>query len=443
MISSTSVPVGGDKTVVDTVIPYPLTGNGTSTMSNHIFNLVKSIVGAGVLSLPAGIASFGNAPSAVIPATVLITIIGVLSGYSFSLIGRVCAYTGGKTYRDAWERSVGKSTGIVPAASCTFKTVCATLAYSMILADTFGSLCASVGLTLTRSQTLLSVTSLFLLPLCLKKDLSSLAPFSLLGILGMAYTAAAMGVRFFQGAYEVGGKFAEDVSISFRPNFGTVGATGVFQPSTFILVCTLSTAYVAHFNAPKFYSELKNNTLRRFNTVVGTSFALSITLFSLIAGLGFATFGAASSGMILNNYSNRDVFMCISRIAVAISLVFSYPLAFAGCRDGVLDLANISVEKRTNRFLNKVSILILSVITVLALYIRDLSFVLSFGGATLGNALIYVYPALMFRAAVKKMGDKAGAGLKKEVNFALANALLGVSMGVVGVRMALKPYFGV
>jgi len=147
--------------------------------------------------------------------------------------------------------------------------------------------------------------------------------------------------------------------------------------------------------------------------------------------------------MILNNYSNRDVFMCISRIAVAISLVFSYPLAFAGCRDGVLDLANISVEKRTNRFLNKVSIMILSVITVLALYIRDLSFVLSFGGATLGNALIYVYPALMFRAAVKKMGDKAGAGLKKEVNFALANALLGVSMGVVGVRIALKPYFGV
>lgn len=30
------------------------TGGGTATVSNEIFNLVKSIVGAGVLSLPAG-----------------------------------------------------------------------------------------------------------------------------------------------------------------------------------------------------------------------------------------------------------------------------------------------------------------------------------------------------------------------------------------------------
>ena len=53
---------------------------GTATMSNEIFNLVKSIVGAGVLSLPAGIAAFGDAPSAAIPATILITVIGAISG---------------------------------------------------------------------------------------------------------------------------------------------------------------------------------------------------------------------------------------------------------------------------------------------------------------------------------------------------------------------------
>ncbi len=49
-------------------------------MSNEIFNLVKSIVGAGVLSLSAGIAAFGDAPSAVIPANILIAVIGGISG---------------------------------------------------------------------------------------------------------------------------------------------------------------------------------------------------------------------------------------------------------------------------------------------------------------------------------------------------------------------------
>ena len=66
---------------------------GDATVTQLIFNLVKGIVGAGVLSLPAGIASFSNAPGGVVPAVSLISIIGGLSAYGFALIGRCCAYT--------------------------------------------------------------------------------------------------------------------------------------------------------------------------------------------------------------------------------------------------------------------------------------------------------------------------------------------------------------
>ncbi len=119
-------------------------------------------------------------------------------------------------------------------------------------------------------------------------------------------------------------------------------------------------------------------------------------------------------------------------------LFCSYPLAFAGCRDGILDLANVPSEKRSNGLLNKVTVAALSAITSLALVLKDVSFVLSFAGATLGNALIYVYPALMFRGAVKKMGNKASNGLKREVKVALANAILGIIMGGIGAKMAVK-----
>lgn len=416
---------------------------GTASMSSLTFNLIKSIVGAGVLSLPAGISAFGNAPSAMIPAAMLITTIGALSGYGFSLIGRVCAYTGSSSYREAWEKSINKETSIIPAASCTFKTTCATLAYSMILADTFKSIFATAGFNFSRTNTLLGVTSVLLLPLCLLKNLSSLAPFSLLGVIGMGFTAAAMGIRYFTGAYALpAGKFLADVPAALQPAFGEIGAIGVLNPKSFILICMLSTAYMAHFNAPKFYNELENNTVKRYNQLVSTSFAVSIATFVSMAALGFLTFGSASSGLILNNYSNKDVLMGLSRVAVAISLVFSYPLAFAGCRDGVLDIANVAPEDRSNGLLNKVTVGILSVITGLALTVKDVSFVLSFGGATLGNALIYVYPALMFRGAVKKMGAKATKSLKREVKVALSSAGLGIGMGIVGARMALKTLTG-
>lgn len=301
----------------------PAEHGGTSTTTASIFNLVKGIVGAGVLSLPAGVAAFANAPSGIIPAVALIAAIGGMSGYCFYLIGRVCAYTGAESYREAWSKSIGESTSLLPAVSVTLKTMCAVLAYSMILADTFTSLFATFGIGgMTRTKTLYAITSLILLPLCWLKNLSSLAPFSLLGTLGMVYTTIAMGIRYAQKAYSIPGKFPV-VSPELAPSFGDVGMTGALTPNVFILVCMLSTAFMAHFNSPKFYTELKNNTLERFNKVVSTSFGISIAIFSLITALGYLTFGAASDGLILNNYSTKDALMSLSRIAVAVSLVFS------------------------------------------------------------------------------------------------------------------------
>jgi amino acid permease len=271
-------------------------GDGTATVSQEIFNLVKSIVGAGVLAIPAGIAAFGNAPSAVFPAVALIIGIGCLSSYGFGLIGRVCSLTATGSFRTAWSASVSEETSWIPAWSVTLKTVFATLAYSMILGDTFQSLLLTAGVSLSKTTVLTAVTVGLLLPLCLLKNLSSLAPFSLLGSLGMIYTCIAMGVRYFGGDYLKGGKFAVDTAAAFRPRFGSLGARAVWTPKSAILIGMLSTSYMAHFNAPKFYTELKNNTVPRYMAVVWTSFAASILLYCLMGSLGFLTFGSASSG---------------------------------------------------------------------------------------------------------------------------------------------------
>jgi len=410
-----------------------ITTEGAS-IPNEVFNLVKGIVGVGVLSLPAGVAAFGSAPSAFIPAGILIAVIGCLSGYGFALIGKVCAYTGAKSYREAWSRTVGERSSWIPAWSVTFKTFLACLAFSMVLADTFSSLLES-----TRNTTLLAVTSLVLLPLCLLKNLKSLAPFSLLGVMGMAYTAVAMTVRFLDGSYLMSGdsqgKLVEQIASNLRPKFGNLGANSVLSPNALILVCMLSTAYMAHFNAPKFYLELKNNTLPRFNSVVSWGFGISIFLMGFISMIGFLTFGKACDGLVLNNYAGSDMWMGFSRIAVAVSLVFSYPLAFTGCRDGFLDLAKVPVDKRSSRTLNLVTVTLLGVITCCACKLTDVSFVLAFGGATLGNALTYVYPALMYRAVVAQQGR---TNEKFGVNVSLASAALGIVMGTVGATMAVR-----
>jgi amino acid permease len=354
---------------------------GTATIPNEIFNLVKGIVGVGVLSLPAGIAAFGNGKSAVVPALALIIIMGSLSGYGFAIIGKVCAYTGATSYREAWNRSVSPKTGWLTAWSATLMTSMACLAYSMVLADTFSSLLGSTE----RTKVLVALTTTILLPLCWMKSLASLAPFSLLGVIGMAFTGFAMLVKYLDGSYSgpVEGTLLETVAENLRPSFGSDGWKSVRTPESLILVCMLSTAFMAHFNAPKFYLELQNNTLKRYNTVVATSFGISITLMVAITAIGFLTFGASCSGLVLNNYSSKDMWMATSRIAVAISLVFSYPLAFQGCRDGILDLLKVSDENKSkDSLLNLTTVCLLSTITLFAATLTDVSFVLAFGGGT-------------------------------------------------------------
>jgi hypothetical protein len=45
--------------------------------------------------------------------------------------------------------------------------------------------------------------------------------------------------------------------------------------------------------------------------------------------------------MILNNYATKDALISLSRFAVAVSLVFSYPLLFVGTREGIFDLIQV------------------------------------------------------------------------------------------------------
>jgi hypothetical protein len=93
------------------------------------------------------------------------------------------------------------------------------------------------------------------------------------------------------------------------------------------------------------------------------------------------------------------------------------------------------MEKRSASALNTVTIVLLSILTALAASLTDVSFVLAFGGATLGNALTYLYPALMYRSVVKKQ-DRQGEG--GQVAVAMTSAVLGVVMGVIGAKMALQ-----
>jgi len=406
-----------------------------------IINLAKNIVGSGVLALAAGIAAFSGSSLAVAPAMLIMLFTGAISAYTFSTIARVGAGVGANTYRDTWAKVFGEKTAFIPEATVVFMTACAGLSYSIIIGDTFESIAKLAGAPaiLASSNAWIVLLSAFvLLPLALLRDLSSLAIGSVIGTAGTCYTAVFIFKRLLDKSYAAGGKFFSAIPATVQPSFfAPTAARPVVNSGMFVLLSMLSSAFLAHYNAPKFYDELAppedgSSKLPRFNLVCGAAFGAAALLMGSIMAGGYLTFGASSQGLILNNYATSDPLAFLARLGIGMSIIFSYPLNFVGLRGGVLGMLGLSdqADKQSVHVITTVALLCL--LNGASLFLKDLGLVVGLGGAILGSALVYILPALM------AIGEKAGVMGKTEKLFNWVLSGLGIFFAALGAIMCLK-----
>lgn len=405
-----------------------------ASASQSIFNLVKNIVGSGVLGLSAGL----GAGTGLVPALFFSVLLGVVSGYTFSMLGRVCSVTSQKTFKDLGQVTSGPGVANTMTIVCTMKTFLTCVSYSIVIADSFSAILRGFGVEeplSDRNTVLFTMMGILVTPMCCLKDLSLLAYTSLAGIAGMLYTMLFTVIRCFDGSYQPGGAYYASTRPDFRPDFAEGVNMFNINVKTLVLLCALSTAFIAHYNAPKFYFGLRDTTVARFNGVVFSSFFIALILFISIMLAGYFTFGVNTQGNVLNNYSHDDPLATIARLGVGLSTVFTYPLAFTGLRDGVLSL--LALEK-TNFVFYLVTGCLLGLLTCLAYIIHNLGFVNNFGGAVFGASIIYVFPAVLFFQANRRGFMQAGT---LEKNLSVALAVIGLVFVVVGAVVAILAEF--
>jgi hypothetical protein len=210
---------------------------GTATVASSTFNLGKCILGAGILSLPGGVAKFSDSVNGLYPASALLLMMGLISGYTFKSIGKACSLHGVETFAEAWGASVDEKSAPAVLSIVTFKTFFACLAYSIIIGDTFTSIFASLISSgfppslATRSNVIIGLSTFILFPLCCLTNLDALKYTSILGLLGTLYTTIFMVIRYMDGSYVEGGQFFASMSEALRPSFDARTAAGVRHTS--------------------------------------------------------------------------------------------------------------------------------------------------------------------------------------------------------------------
>jgi len=232
----------------------------------------------------------------------------------------------------AWEKEVGKNSAWIVSLCCFLTPFGTVLTFSIVLGDILATLAKSIGLSgifFSRQALLVGITSLVLYPLCNLKSLAALSPVSMIGCAGMVLTSIFMVIRALPiSPYAAAGSaFLNSIPVSSQPSFGLIG-NAAFSPSILVLVAACATSLLVHFSAHDFCDDLKDNTPQRFKKLVTMGFSLTVLMSVIMMGAGFLTFGGSCQGMVLNNYSPKDIGATVSRFIIAVSLVGSYPILF-------------------------------------------------------------------------------------------------------------------
>jgi len=340
-----------------------------STLIVSIVNLTKNMLGAGMLSVPLGMALCGDLCLSV----TLLLLAGAASGASFLMIGRCCRVTGEKTFRGICGSLLGpRSIWVIESlifANATF----ACIALVVLIGDFSNrSVSSLLSLEVPRSACIIFVGSFLLIPLSLLSSLESLKFSSLLGLFATLYTFLFVCADAFNS-----------------PPRGAGVDWHISALKSWALFCT---SFQCHYNAPRFFSELQNPTPGRFLLLTFLSFG-GVTLVYLAFGLaGFRVFGTAVRGNVLESYEHATLGSMLAWLSMAVSLTFTYPLVFASLKESIGGLCGRS---------RWVTILLVSLTMLVASCDYDVSLFNAVKGATSASLLAFIIPPLLLIRATE------------------------------------------
>lgn len=276
------------------------------------------MIGAGIFSLPVGLRH-----ASPIPGLIILGTIGVLSASSYWMIGYCCISCRVNSFRDLWNMILGTRSAWFIDMTIFLNGWITLICYIILIGDfttkSFEGLLGSEHI-LAKNRALNQ--ALVLLPLSLAKDLQRLAYTSILGLGVLVYV---LFVVIHDSHLNSPPEISEDVRMC-NWNFGIFEAIALY--------CH---AFVAHYNAPKVFSELANPTLARWTVLVGIAYSVAFLVYAEFAWAGFRRFEYAVEGNVLRNYGPQ-LNILLAWLGMGFSIAFTYPLVFNSAREAAINL---------------------------------------------------------------------------------------------------------
>ena len=357
-----------------------------------VMNLLNSMLGAGILSVPNCFVDTGY-----ILSPVIIVVIAILSYIATYFILVIQNRTHGEGFSDLAYRTLG-NWGLISLTILTILFLAsAQLAYIIIGGDMILSWFSLGGMEITNTMIralIIFVYSVVLpIALTLPKNIGFLSYFSTATVMFICFYAVVLTYKGIEYLIHNG---MEPTCIPAKFDISAFNTISIAS-LTFALPCVCLPSL-----------KLYDSKLSKRNVVTSVTLVICSILVILPSFFGYIQFGTQTNSNVLNSYPDDDILMIITRGVFFFVVSFAYPLvsqSTMGCWSSLL----FKISSHNNLPpLKRILVLALNNIIplVIAMFLSTAKPILGIGGAVGGCLANFTYPALMFlKTSDRKLTD--------------------------------------
>uniref|UniRef100_A0A668A864 Solute carrier family 38 member 5 n=1 Tax=Myripristis murdjan TaxID=586833 RepID=A0A668A864_9TELE len=366
---------------------------GKTSFGMSIFNLSNAIMGSGILGL-----AFAMSNTGIILFLILLVFIAILSSYSIHLLLKSAGVVGIRAYEQLGKRAFGHPGKMLAACIITVHNIGAMSSYLFIVKSelplviqTFLGKQENTGEWFLEGNYLIMIVSAaIILPLALMKQLGMFCfhviykKFNILCPLGEEYHNVT--------------EPAEDFTSSNGTDEFCEAKMFTINSQTAYTIPILAFAFVCHPEVLPIYTELRDATKKRMQTVANISILAMFVMYLLTALFGYLTFYAAVEPELLHTYSRVDpldtLILCV-RLAVLVAVTLTVPVVLFPIRRAVLQILFPEKPFHWARHIS-IAICLIFIVNLLVIFVPSIRDIFGLIGATSAPSLIFILPGIFY-----------------------------------------------
>ncbi|CAB1336486.1 unnamed protein product [Coregonus sp. 'balchen'] len=380
---------------------------GKTSFGMSIFNLSNAIMGSGILGLAYAMSNTG-----IVLFLILLLCIAILSAYSIHLLLRSAGVVGIRAYEQLGHRAFGQPGKVLAGSIITMHNIGAMSSYLFIVKSELPLVMqAFLGLTentgewyLDGKYLIITVSVIIILPLSLMRHLGYLGYTSGFSLCCMVFFLISVIYKKFNIPCPLEKITSHDNHSFVSPAYGT-SDVDFCEPKFFTInmqtaytIPILAFAFVCHPEVLPIYTELRDATKKRMQTVANISILAMFVMYGLTAIFGYLTFFGGVETVLLHTYikvNPLDTLILCVRMAVLVAVTLTVPVVLFPIRRALLQLL---FPEKPFHWAHHISIAVclLIIVNLLVIFVPTIRDIFGVIGATSAPSLIFILPGIFY-----------------------------------------------